>query len=162
LVNCVCGENILAWSGRAKELEAELNRTCPAHGFRRVGRIHCFKFAVTETTPESEKERLGREDAELHQVIDEYKSRELVWRRQRSRRRQIPFRGPLATKLRPSPPAFFILLPTVNTLSQAPSRGPTFRLIAANPSPPQPTLARSVSTNQQRPRCRCQISLSRS
>jgi hypothetical protein len=89
LVNCVCGENILAWSGRAKELEAELNRTCPAHGFRRVGRIHCFRFAVTETTPESEKERLGREDAELHQVIDEYKSRELAWKRQRSRRRQI-------------------------------------------------------------------------
>lgn len=85
LVNCLCGRHVLAWPGHAKELKAELSRTCPVHGFRRVGLIHCLKFVTTEMTPESEKERFRQEDAELHQVIEEYESRKLAWKRLRSR-----------------------------------------------------------------------------
>ena len=38
--DCTCGEGVMAWTGQANQMKAELERTCPVHGFRRV-RIQC-------------------------------------------------------------------------------------------------------------------------
>ncbi|MGA8764234.1 MAG: hypothetical protein WB562_15310, partial [Candidatus Sulfotelmatobacter sp.] len=37
LANCTCREVTVALPNQIEEFEAEMNRTCPAHGFRRLG-----------------------------------------------------------------------------------------------------------------------------
>jgi hypothetical protein len=68
----------MAWTGQANQMKAELERTCPAHGFRRV-RIFTMRRLPPLSGPESKKERIHRENAELDQVIEDYEARESAW-----------------------------------------------------------------------------------
>ena len=44
LANCICGGTIIALSLAPELFEAEMNRTCPVHGFRRFGQIAAMIF----------------------------------------------------------------------------------------------------------------------
>jgi hypothetical protein len=47
LANCNCRERIFVNS--TKVFEAEISKTCPVHGFRRLGRIYVVR--VVDTSP---------------------------------------------------------------------------------------------------------------
>ena len=54
LANCTCKMSVtLADPNHPEEFEAEMNLPCPAHGFRRLGRIRRFVF-VNPTNPRTE------------------------------------------------------------------------------------------------------------
>jgi hypothetical protein len=44
LANCTCTSRTLAVDGQAEKFEAEMNLPCPAHGFRRLGKILHIRF----------------------------------------------------------------------------------------------------------------------
>jgi hypothetical protein len=44
LANCICGDWIIVVSMAPQLFEAEMNRTCPVHGFRRFGHIHALNL----------------------------------------------------------------------------------------------------------------------
>ena len=48
LANCTCQFMTVAISGQPEEFEAEMNLPCPAHGFRRLGRITHIQFINPE------------------------------------------------------------------------------------------------------------------
>jgi hypothetical protein len=50
LANCTCQFMTVAIPGQPEEFEAEMNLPCPAHGFRRLGRIMRIVF-VNSTNP---------------------------------------------------------------------------------------------------------------
>jgi hypothetical protein len=66
LANCVCREMTTAWTH--EEFEAEMNQTCPVHGFRRLGIIHSISFVNPDRT-------LTEDSLKLEQVIETYKLR---------------------------------------------------------------------------------------
>lgn len=68
LVNCICGDTIIAVSTAPEQFEAEMNRTCPVHGFRRFGKICAVMFGVTDG-PET------KEEAKLRQLLETYELR---------------------------------------------------------------------------------------
>src|ERR1019366_524822 len=68
LVNCICGDTIIAVSTAPEQFEAEMNRTCPVHGFRRFGEICAVMFGCTDG-PETE------EEAKLGQLLETYELR---------------------------------------------------------------------------------------
>ena len=78
LQECTCGAGVMVWTGQVGQLKADLERTCPAHGFRRV-RIMLMRVMPPRNGSESEKERNRLENAELDQVIQDYKTRESAW-----------------------------------------------------------------------------------
>lgn len=79
LADCRCGKPVIALAGQAKELEAELNGTCPTHGFLRVGRLSHLVFG---DKPEDA-------DPEISQIIGQYYERKRDWMRQQSVRRKL-------------------------------------------------------------------------
>jgi len=53
LANCTCihsSDVTFAISGRPEKFEAEMNLPCPAHGFRRLGRILRIRFMKPDGT----------------------------------------------------------------------------------------------------------------
>ena len=66
LANCICREMTITFE--AEEFEAEMNRTCLVHGFRRLGRILAVRFVNTDGT-------LTEESAKLHQLVETYELR---------------------------------------------------------------------------------------
>ena len=48
LANCTCQVMTVAIPGQPEEFEAEMNLPCPAHGFRRLGRIMHINFINPE------------------------------------------------------------------------------------------------------------------
>ena len=63
LANCICCESTM--THEAEKFEAEMNRTCPVHGFRRLGII------VTMTIIESDG-TVAEESVKLRQLVDTY------------------------------------------------------------------------------------------
>jgi hypothetical protein len=69
LANCNCAQFVtLAIAGQPEEFEAEMNFPCPAHGFRRLGRIMRICF-VDPTNPAGTKMPSQRLD-ELIAIYD--------------------------------------------------------------------------------------------
>ena len=77
LANCTCSKDalIVAMPGQAKQFETEMNRTCPVHGLRRLDKIMCLRFVVSESAPESEKELVRQENDEIDQLLQIYRAR---------------------------------------------------------------------------------------
>jgi hypothetical protein len=89
LADCRCGKPVITLAGQAKELEAELNGTCPTHGFLRVGTVIHLGAGELPEDPESVKEERRREAAEISQIIGQYNERKRDWMRQQSVRRKL-------------------------------------------------------------------------
>jgi hypothetical protein len=62
MVNCICSQSTTVDADRPEEFEAEMNLTCPAHGYRRLGALVVISH-------------VGRESAKLDQLLETYKSR---------------------------------------------------------------------------------------
>jgi hypothetical protein len=76
LANCICGGTIIALSMATEQFEAEMNRTCPVHGFRRFGHIDALIFECPdgdETLGPPEYER--NEPVKLEQLVKTYELR---------------------------------------------------------------------------------------
>jgi hypothetical protein len=72
LADCICkdrprGPGTLAFSNRPEEFEAEMNQTCPVHGFRHLGHIMAIRFV----DPDHKDERFR-----LDELLEEYYARE--------------------------------------------------------------------------------------
>ena len=67
LANCNCQKFMFVNS--TKVLEAEMSKTCPAHGFRRLGRI-----TIVRTVP-PRADRIDERSVGLEELVDEYKRR---------------------------------------------------------------------------------------
>jgi len=75
LADCNCPEvkSVMPFLAVSPEaFEAEMNKTCPVHGFRRLGPIHSIVFVEPNGTYGGVK---TQESAKLLQLIDEYKLR---------------------------------------------------------------------------------------
>lgn len=65
--NCICSPATLALPDQPEEFEAEMNRKCPVHGFRRLGTIMRVRFVEADgTIVESPK---------LDQLLETYEAR---------------------------------------------------------------------------------------
>lgn len=72
LANCICLDSrslTVAWPHQPEEFEAEMNRTCPVHGFRRLGMIVQVRSVHGDGTVE--------ESAKLDQLLEIYEARQL-------------------------------------------------------------------------------------
>lgn len=78
---CICKAVTVIWSDDAEEFEAEMNRTCPAHGFRRLGTIVRVGFADADGTVQK--------SAKLDQPLETYEARLSPTKRRISRLRQV-------------------------------------------------------------------------
>jgi hypothetical protein len=70
LASCICQKITFAYS--PKVFEAEMNKPCPAHGFRRLGRVIITRIAYTRGDA---PEEYGAEQALLSELVKEYKRR---------------------------------------------------------------------------------------
>jgi hypothetical protein len=71
LANCNCQE--LTFVGSKEKFQTEMSRCCPAHGFRRLGRI-----TIVDIVPTRLRERAGQVDREslgVEELIAEYRRR---------------------------------------------------------------------------------------
>lgn len=70
LANCNCLKRVFV--GSTEKLEAEMNKICPAHGFRRLGQITIVSIGTREW-----RESTGQIDESqgLQQLIEEYHRR---------------------------------------------------------------------------------------
>jgi hypothetical protein len=71
LRKCICVKftSVTANEHELDEFESEMNRTCPVHGFRRLG--------VITTISCRESEEYARDNARLDQLLAEYEARQL-------------------------------------------------------------------------------------
>lgn len=68
LGNCNCPEITIALPHLAEEFKAEMNRTCPVHGFRRLGKLLVVSFVEPGMT-------VTEESAKLDQLVETYRFR---------------------------------------------------------------------------------------
>jgi hypothetical protein len=66
LANCICREGTQA--AEAEEFEVEMNRTCPVHGFRRLGKITPLVYVNPDKT-------FTEDSAKLLKLIETYELR---------------------------------------------------------------------------------------
>jgi hypothetical protein len=66
LSNCICKDRMLV--ARTKIFEAEMNKTCPAHGFRQLGKITVLELG--DVKGNVKEESLG-----LTELVQEYERR---------------------------------------------------------------------------------------
>jgi hypothetical protein len=78
---CICKTMTVVFPDDAEEFEAEMNRTCPAHGFRRLGTIVRVRFVDADGTEP--------ENAKLDQLLETYEARLSPTKRRSSRLRQV-------------------------------------------------------------------------
>jgi len=78
LANCICQELTVADPNNPEKFEAEMNETCPVHGFRRLGTIYRI-------------EHIGRQSAKLDQLLARYETRQSLRNLRISRLRQVGF-----------------------------------------------------------------------
>ena len=64
LLSCNCKKYTFVVAGKEEEFEAEMNRRCPAHGFRRLHRLIVMDIDVDES-----------QRSKLDAVIERYKHR---------------------------------------------------------------------------------------
>lgn len=72
LANCICRSDTCARPPMA--FEAEMNKTCPVHGFRRLGRIWVTEIVQTgkDKPSQDEEEKNRAEKAEIERLLKEY------------------------------------------------------------------------------------------
>jgi hypothetical protein len=68
VAECNCREITIALPHQAKEFEAEINRTCTAHGVRRLGKLLAMSFVNPGMT-------VTDESAKLNQLLETYRFR---------------------------------------------------------------------------------------
>ena len=70
LVNCICLERLFVWT--REKCESEMNKTCPVHGFRRLGKITMVQIVSTggKDAGKIDERYLG-----LEELVQEYKRR---------------------------------------------------------------------------------------
>ena len=66
LPNCICQKMTVADAANLEEFKAEMDKKCPAHGFRDLGLLVQVEYAGL---PES------AENAKLHRLLEIYKAR---------------------------------------------------------------------------------------
>jgi hypothetical protein len=77
LAGCICkvrdvSPPTMAFSNRPDEFEAEMNQTCPVHGFRCLGYVMAIRFVAS-----GRKHERGR----LDDLLDEYYARQAEYER---------------------------------------------------------------------------------
>jgi hypothetical protein len=72
LANCNC--QTLTFARSIETFEAEMNKNCPAHGFRRLGRIITVSVVQTQRT-EGKDAKHCEEERALVEVVDRYERR---------------------------------------------------------------------------------------
>jgi len=70
LANCIC--QTLTFAHSTKIFEAEMNKTCPAHGFRRLGRITIVRIVPTR---EDRADSVDERSVGLRELVKEYTRR---------------------------------------------------------------------------------------
>jgi hypothetical protein len=68
LASCICQDLTFALPHEAEQFEAEVNRTCPVHGFRRLGQILPVTFVKPDKT-------YTEESIKLLQLVEAYELR---------------------------------------------------------------------------------------
>lgn len=82
---CICTGSTWANSCYPEEFEAEMNRVCPVHEFRALGRIFVARFSMSfngwfdETARQAE-----RDPKELERLLEIYRARHRSWLSARS------------------------------------------------------------------------------
>src|SRR3989442_523478 len=77
---CNCRDFTFADEHCPEEFEAEMNRTCPAHGFRRLGGIVHTSYVAEEENPK------------LRHLLEIYEQGKLAWKPDLSKFRQVGLR----------------------------------------------------------------------
>lgn len=72
LVNCICLERLFVDSREKERFLSEMNKTCPVHGFRRLGKITMVQIVSTggKDAGKIDERYLG-----LEELVQEYKRR---------------------------------------------------------------------------------------
>ena len=70
LANCICQK--LTFTHSAKLFEAEMNKTGPAHGFRRLGQITIVQIVSTR---KDRADSIDEQSVGLEQLVEEYERR---------------------------------------------------------------------------------------
>jgi hypothetical protein len=70
LANCICQTHTVAYS--TKIFEAEMNKTCPAHGFRRLGQLMISRIVPTR---EDRADSVDERTVGLDELVKEYMRR---------------------------------------------------------------------------------------
>jgi len=65
LVNCICLKHLLVWT--REKLESEMNKTCPVHGFRRLGTLVRIVSTAGKDAEKIDEGYLG-----LEELVQEY------------------------------------------------------------------------------------------
>jgi hypothetical protein len=78
LANCICGAAIIAVSTAPEQFEAEMNRTCPAHGFRRLGKIIPVIFGSVDAADEPETDGPDTDEVDKDQAKNQAKLKQLL------------------------------------------------------------------------------------
>jgi hypothetical protein len=68
MANCICRDCTLVLPHEPEKFEAEMNRTCPVHGFRRLGQIMQVVFIGPDGVAE--------ESAKLDELLEIYEARQ--------------------------------------------------------------------------------------
>jgi hypothetical protein len=76
LANCTCRKSTVAYAAKPEEFQAEMNRTCPAHGFRSLGMI-------------VHVDTVGRASPKLTQLLETYRARKTSGKLRLSLLRQV-------------------------------------------------------------------------
>jgi hypothetical protein len=78
LVNCICGDTIIAVSTAPEQFEAEMNRTCPVHGFRRLEKIIPVIFGRVDASDEPETDGPDTDEVDKDQAKNQAKLLQLL------------------------------------------------------------------------------------
>lgn len=70
LANCICQTLTFAYS--TKVFEAEMNKTCPAHGVRRLGQINIVQIVPTR---KDRADSVDERSVGLEELLQEYERR---------------------------------------------------------------------------------------
>jgi len=65
--SCICNPFVIVGSGSAEEFRAEMNRVCPAHGFRQLDILHIVVEDVDGN---------AMPDSEVNELLAEYNRRQ--------------------------------------------------------------------------------------
>ena len=72
LVNCICLERLFVGSSEKEKFLSEMNKTCPAHGLRRLGRI---MIVCTVPTRKDRADSVDEQSVGLEELVKEYTRR---------------------------------------------------------------------------------------
>ena len=80
LGECICDQFVTVSAGSVAKFRAEMNRPCPAHGFRE---LHIMHIVTVDTTRDPSSRAEIVEEAEVEEALNEYNRRLEESKRQR-------------------------------------------------------------------------------